>query len=69
MEWVVNVTPRPLYSREREPVPSAGPVWAGAENLALTGIGSPGVIIFKILFIGIFPAKVGTETNTLYTLG
>ena len=43
--WVVNLTPRRLYSRERDPVPTtqeagwaAGPVWTGAENLASTGI-------------------------------
>jgi hypothetical protein len=36
---VVNVTPRPLYPRLKEPVPILqgaewvpGPVWAGAEN-------------------------------------
>jgi len=47
MGWVVNVTPRPLYPRER---PGAhciggwvdpGPVWTGAENIANTGIRSP----------------------------
>jgi hypothetical protein len=46
--WVVNATPRPLYSRERDPVPIAqeaestvGPVCTGAENLALTRIRFP----------------------------
>ena len=46
--WLLNATPRPLYSREREPVSivqeagwAPGPVWAGAENLAPTGIRSP----------------------------
>ena len=41
MVVVVNPTPRPLYPRERSPVPIAqeaawvpGPVWTGAENLA-----------------------------------
>ena len=41
MGWVVNVTPRPLYPG-RDPVPivqeageATGPVWNGAENLAL----------------------------------
>ena len=45
---MVNATPRPLYSRERDPVPTVqeagrapGPVWTGAENLAPTGIRSP----------------------------
>ena len=38
--WVVNVTPRPPYSLETDPVPivqeagwALGPVWTGAENL------------------------------------
>jgi hypothetical protein len=41
MGWVVNATPRPLYPRERDLVPTAqeagwatGPVWTRAENLA-----------------------------------
>jgi hypothetical protein len=45
MGWVVNATPRPLYLRQRDPVPivyeavwAPGPVWIGAENLASTGI-------------------------------
>jgi hypothetical protein len=44
---VVNATPRPLYSRERDPVSivhetgwALGPDWTGAENLATTGIRS-----------------------------
>ena len=44
----VNATHRPLYPRERDPVPivqEAGwapmPVWTGAENLAPTGFRSP----------------------------
>ena len=47
MGWVVNVTPRPLDSRE-DPVPivqkagwAPGPVWTGEENLASTVIRSP----------------------------
>jgi hypothetical protein len=42
--WVVNATPRPLYTRERDPIPivlEAGRapalVWTGEENLAPTG--------------------------------
>jgi hypothetical protein len=42
---VANATPRPLYARERGPLPivqaaawSPGPVWTGAQNLASTGI-------------------------------
>ena len=45
--WVVNATPRPLYVRQRDAVPIVqeaewvpGPVWAGVENLALTGLRS-----------------------------
>ena len=44
---MVNVTPRPLYPREIDPVHilqeagwSPGPVWTGVENLAPTGIRS-----------------------------
>jgi hypothetical protein len=47
MGWVVNTTPRPLYSRERPGTHCRGgwvapaPVWTGAENLARpTGIRS-----------------------------
>jgi hypothetical protein len=45
---VASPTPRPLYPRERDPVPivreagwAPGPVWTAAENLAPTGIRSP----------------------------
>jgi hypothetical protein len=44
----VNATPRPLYTRESDPVPivweagwAPGPVWTGEENLAPTGILPP----------------------------
>ena len=44
----MNATPRPLYFRERDPVPivqeagwAPGPVWTGAENLAPIGIRFP----------------------------
>jgi hypothetical protein len=44
---VINATPRPLYPRQRDPVPivqvagwDPGPVCAGAENFASTGIRS-----------------------------
>jgi hypothetical protein len=53
MGWVINAKPRPLYTRERDPVPTVqeggwapGPVWTGAEKLTPTGIRSterPGV--------------------------
>ena len=46
-EWVVDATPRPIYSRENYPVAivqeagwALGPVWTRAENLAPTGIRS-----------------------------
>ena len=46
--WGVRVTPRPLFTPGKYPVPivqEAGwapwPVWTGAENLAPTGIRSP----------------------------
>ena len=48
MGWVVNATPRPLYS-EIDPVSivkdagcDPGPVWVGSTNLAPTGNRSPG---------------------------
>ena len=46
--WGVSVTPRPLCTPGKDPVPivqeagwAPGPVWKGAENLAPTGIRSP----------------------------
>ena len=46
--YIVSVTPRPLFTPRKEPVPivqeagwAPGPVWTGAENLAPTGIQSP----------------------------
>jgi len=46
--WSVSVTPRPLFTSGRDPVPivqesgwAPGPVWTGAENLAPTGNRSP----------------------------
>ena len=45
---MVNATPRPLYPRDKNPVPivqeagwAPGPVWTGAGNLVITGIRSP----------------------------
>ena len=44
----VSVTPRPLFTHGKDPVPIVqeagwvpGPVWTGAKNLASTGIQSP----------------------------
>ena len=46
--WGVRVTPRPLFTPGKDPVPIVqeagwvpGPVWTGAENLGTTGIRSP----------------------------
>jgi len=46
--WGVSVTPRPLFTPRKNPVPivqeagwAPGPVWTGAENLAPTGIRTP----------------------------
>ena len=48
MGWVVNATPRPPNTRERDTVPilqeagwAPGPVWTDAENFAPTEIRSP----------------------------
>jgi len=45
--WGFSVTPRPLFTPGKDPVQivqeagwALGPVWTGAENLALTGIPS-----------------------------
>ena len=50
MGWVVYATPRPLYRRERDPVPTVreagwvqGLVWTGAEKFSPTAIRSPTV--------------------------
>ena len=47
MGWGVSVTPLPLFTPGKDPVPivqedgwAPGPVWTGAENLAPTGIRS-----------------------------
>ena len=46
--WGVSVTPRPLFTPGKHPVPivqeagwAPGPVWTGAENLASTEVRSP----------------------------
>jgi hypothetical protein len=46
--WEVSVTPRPLFTPGKDPVPIVqetgwvpGPVWTGAENLAPAGIRCP----------------------------
>ena len=49
MWWVVNATPLPLYTLERDALQTvqvtgwtSGPVWTGAKNFFLTGIRTPG---------------------------
>jgi len=46
--WGVRITPQPLFTPGKDPVPivqeagwASGPVWKGAENLVPTGIRSP----------------------------
>jgi len=46
--WVVSVTPQPLFTPGRDPVPivqeagwAPGPVWTGVENLTPTGFRYP----------------------------
>jgi len=46
--WGISITPRPLFTPGKDPVPivqeagwAPGPVWTGAENLDPTGIRSP----------------------------
>jgi hypothetical protein len=48
MEWGVSVTPRPLATPGKDPLPivqeagwDLGSVWKGAENLIPTGIRTP----------------------------
>jgi hypothetical protein len=48
MGWGVSVTPRPLFTPGKDPVPivqeaewAPGPFWTGAKNLPSTGIRSP----------------------------
>ena len=58
--WVVSATSRPLYPRERDPVPTVwapGPVWTGAENIAPTRIRSldrplPSVSLYRLSYRG-----------------
>ena len=45
--WVVNAATRPLFSREKDPIPvcqdswwGSGPVWTGTENLAAAEVGA-----------------------------
>ena len=70
MGLVFNVTPRPLFTLGKDPVPilyeagwAPGPVWRGAENLALTGILSPdrparSELVYRLSYPGPPPKKI-----------
>ena len=52
----VSVTPWPLFTPGKDPLPivqeagwTPGPIWTGAENLATTGIRSPGQTYISLL--------------------
>jgi len=76
MGWEVNVTPWPLFPRERETVPilqeawwAAGPLWTGAENLTLTGIRSPDLAfsrgsLYRLHYSGPLNALIFENVNS-----
>ena len=72
----VSVTPRPLFTPGKNPVPIVqeagwvpGPVWTGAENLAPTGIRSPDrPARNQSLFRLRYPAHLGWLANQEYFL-
>jgi hypothetical protein len=73
--WGVSVTPRPLFTPGKDPVPivqeagwAPGQVWTGAENLAPTGIRSPDrPARSQSLYRLRFPAHFVSESvSTLY---
>jgi hypothetical protein len=67
--WGVSVTPRPLFTPEKYPVPivqearwAPGPVWTGEENLAPTGILFPDrSILIQSLCRLRYPAHTPTQ--------
>ena len=73
--WGVSVTPRPLFTPGKDPVPivqEAGwapePVWTGAENLASTGIRSPdrparSQSLYRLSYPVHFPASTIYQTS------
>jgi len=73
--WGVSVTPRPLFNSGKDPVPivqeagwAPGPVWTGAENLALAGIRSPDrPARSQSLYRLSYPAHAHTCTRSLIT--
>jgi hypothetical protein len=74
--WGVSVTPRPLFTPRKDPVPIAqeagwapGPVWTGAENLAHTGIRSPdGPARSQSLYRLSYPAHMKTNVHLRFHL-
>jgi hypothetical protein len=70
---VVNVTSRPLYSRERDPVPImeeagwiAGRVWTGAEGVAFNGIHARTVQSEARRYTVVYEVYYCKVPNTLY---
>ena len=64
MGWVVNTTPRPLYQRERDPVPivqeagwAPGPERRVGKSRLPTGIRSPDRLVHtESLYLLLYPA-------------
>ena len=69
--WGVNVTPWPLFTPAKGPVPivqeggwAPGPVWTGAENFAPTGIRSPDrPDLSQSLYRLSYPAHIGRTAS------
>jgi len=72
----VRVTPRPLFTSGKDPVPivqeagwDPGPVWTGAKNLAPTGIPSPDrPARSQSLYRLSYPARSFYNSNTKISL-
>ena len=73
--WGVSVTPRPLFTSGKEPVPilqeagwTPGPVWTDAENLAFTGFRSPdGPACSQLLYRLNYPAPMQAQAHIITT--
>jgi len=73
----VSVTPRPLFTPGKDPVPivqeagwAPGPVWTGAENLAPTRIRSPDrPARSQSLYLLSYPAHLLTSKSLLLKRG
>jgi len=70
--WVDSTTPRPLYPRERDPIPvvqkvewAPVQVWTAAENLATTDTRSPDCPACSVVAI---PAHVLVSTCAIYVV-